>query len=513
MTVCATSAVAITAGSALAGLSGDAHAGALAALALLAGLLMVVAGLLRLGRLLRFVSNAVVIGFLTGVSITIVLSQLGDLTGYSSPLSNKVAKAVDLLLHLDQIDPRTTAIGLLTVLTIVAVDRTRLSNFAMLIGMVVGSAALLLFGWTEVQQVGDIATIPDALPRPRLPDLALLPTLLVDAVAIAVIALVQGAGVSKAYANPDGAYPEPSRDFIGQGAANIGAGLLQGMPIGGSVSTTALNVGAGARSRWANVISGLVVVAAVLLLGRAVSLVAMPAMAGLLIVAGVQSLKRGEIADVWAIGGGSRLVMLVTLALTLLVPLQWAVLAGVALSVAAYLVSSSGEVRIVEVVTGPDGAYIEQPPPARLPSQAVTVLQIYGNLAFAGADRAEAMLPAVGAAERPVVVLRLRPHDSMGSTFLNVLERYAGQLMARGGKLMLAGVTPHVVQQLAATGFTAEVLGEANVIPAAPPIGAATKQAFDAAQTWLAGYAASTIAPATPGAAEQAGKREEGADG
>lgn len=85
-----------------------------------------------------------------------------------------------------------------------------------------------------------VAVIPTALPLPKLPDPSLWPVLLVDALAIAVIALVQGAGVSKAYPNSD--YPEPSRDFIGQGAANIGAGLLQGMPVGGSVSTTALNV-------------------------------------------------------------------------------------------------------------------------------------------------------------------------------------------------------------------------------------------------------------------------------
>ena len=156
----------------------------------------------------------------------------------------------------------------------------------------------------------------------------MMPVLLVDAIALAIIALVQGAGVSKAYPNPDGNYPDSSRDFVGQGAANIGAGLFQGMPIGGSVSTTALNVSSGAKSRWANIFSGLIVVLAVLLFSQAVSMVAMPAMAGLLIVAGFQSIKRERIHDIWVTGWAPRVVMVVTLVLTLAIPLQQAVFLG-----------------------------------------------------------------------------------------------------------------------------------------------------------------------------------------
>jgi SulP family sulfate permease len=133
-----------------------------------------------------------------------------------------------------------------------------------------------------------------------------------------------------------------------------------------------------------------------------------------------------------------------------------------------------------------------------LPGDAVTVLQIYGNLAFAAADRVEALLPAVGAADRPVAILRLRSHDSLGSTFLNVLQRYARQLAERGGRLLLAGVTPHVKQQLDDTGFTTTVLGEAQIFPAGPALGAATTQAMDAAQAWLIGGRTSATERAAP---------------
>jgi SulP family sulfate permease len=501
MTVAATSALAMTAGMALEGYSGDEHARAMATLAVLTGVLMVAAGLLKLGRLLRFVANSVVIGFLTGVSINVILSQLSDFTGYSSGLSNKVLNAVNTFTHLNLVDAQTTAIGLLTVLVILLVDRTRLRNFSMLVGMVAGSAAVILFGWAAVQQVNDVAIIPTSLPLPQLPDFALMPSLLADALALAIIALVQGAGVSKAYPNPDGTYPNSSRDFVGQGAANIGAGLLRGMPIGGSVSSTALNISSGAKSRWANIFAGLLVVAAVLLFSGAVSLVAMPAMAALLIVAGFQSIKLERIQDVWDTGWAPRAVMVVTLLLTLAVPLQRAVFLGVLLSILFYfLFSSSKEVRVTALTPNADGSIDEGPAPAHLPNAAVTVLQLYGNMTVAGAETMEAKLPVVGDAERPVVILRMRAQEAIGSGFVAVLERYSKQLQARGGKLMLAGVNEKAQQQLARTETTADVLGHDNVYAATTTLGASTRMAYTAAQQWLQLQGSTGQPPASAGA-------------
>ena len=144
ITLGVTSAMALTAGSALSGLSGEEHAQALFTLTLLIGLFQVIAGLLKMGRLMRYVSNAVMIGFLTGVSLLVVLSQLGDFTGFSSEYSNKVAQSFDLLLHPRGIAPQTLAVGLLTVVMVLVLNRTRLSNFSMLIALVLASGAVAL---------------------------------------------------------------------------------------------------------------------------------------------------------------------------------------------------------------------------------------------------------------------------------------------------------------------------------------------------------------------------------
>jgi SulP family sulfate permease len=485
MLICTTSAMALTAGSALADLSGPSQNQALFTLTLLVGLFMMAAGLLRLGRLMRFVSNAVMVGFLTGVSVLVVLSQLGDFTGYGSEYSNKVAQSVDLLLHPAQVQAQTLAIGLLTVLLILVFDRTRLRNFSMLLAMVLASLAVIVLGWQDVQQVGDVAVIPSGLPLPGLPTLSLVPELLAPALSIMIIGLVQGAGVSKAYPNPDGNYPDMSRDFFGQGAANAVAGFFHGMPIGGSVSSTALNVSAGAKSRWAGVFSGLVIVIVVLLFSGAVSLVAMPAMAALLIMAGIQSIKVEEVRDVWDVGWGPRIVMAVTFATTLILPVQYAVFAGVILSVLAYLISSSQDVQLFERVPQPDRTYREQPAPTELPSNAVTVLDIRGSVFFAAAYRLEEMLPSAGEAERPVVILRLRQSRQISSTFVNVLEFYDSQLKAQRGKLLLSGVGPRVKEQLDLTETTQDVLGEEAIFLATDIIGESTQAAIEAAQAWL----------------------------
>ena len=484
MTIVNTSALSITTGTILAGVEAASYPQALFTLTLLTGIVMLLAGLLRLGRLTRFISHSVMIGFLTGISVLVILSQLGDFTGYASSYSNKVIKAVDLLLHINQVDLQTTAIGFLTVAIILIFDRTRLRNFSMLLGIVLASVVTLALGWDKVQIVGDVAEIPKGLPQLSLPDLGMVPGLLIPAISLAIIGLVQGAGISKGYPNPDGRYPRISRDFIGQGAANLATGLFQGMPVAGGMGNTALNFGAGARSRWSNVFAGLVVMVAVLIFSGFVSLLAMPAMAALLILAGIQSIKVAEVVDVWQVGLRTSLIMLVTFICTLSMPVQYAVFVGVVLSALAFFITSAYQVRLVELVPK-EGSYREQPAPTQLPGNAITILQAYGSLFYAAIDRLEEKLPSGRNAERPVVILRMRQHDEIGSTFIELIERYEAQLKAAGGKLMLAGVNPKVMKQLKSTETSQDILGEEDVFTATKIVRQSLDAAIAAAQEWL----------------------------
>jgi SulP family sulfate permease len=170
-------------------------------------------------------------------------------------------------------------------------------------------------------------------------------------------------------------------------------------------------------------------------------------------------------------------------------------------------VAKSHETRLTQLIPNADGTVTEAPVPAELPGNAVTVLHVYGNLTFAGAETLEAQLPAARQAKRPVVILRLRDQDSIGSSFVAVLERYSQQLRSRGGKLMLAGVGAKVKGQLDRTKTTSEILGAENVFLGVPTLGASTRAAVAVARCWLEETAADATAPVAR--AEPAGPESE----
>jgi SulP family sulfate permease len=481
MNIDSTGAIAATAGNLLTIYPEGQRPAALAVLTLLVSVFMLAAGWFKLGFLTRFISNAVLRGFLIGIGVNIILGQLGDLTGYASVYVNKVVKAVDTFLHLGQIDYQVLLVGIVTIVLIVVVGRLpHLNKIALLIALVVASALVPLLNLTTVPLVSSLGAMPDTLPRPVLPDLAFISGLIGPAFALTIIALAQSAGISQAYVNPDGKYPDPSRDFTGQGAANLAAALFQGLPAGGSLGGTELLVKGGAQSRWANIFTAISAAVIILLFGNFISKIALSALAGLLIVVGFQTIKFPEINKIWHTSKRSRWLMAATFVATLIMPLQWAIFFGVAASFAAFAYQEAENAMIVEVVANGAGIPIEQPAPAVLPDNAITLLNIYGNPFFAGARNLEENLPQVDKTQHAVVILSLRGRTELGSTFIGVLERYALALQANGNTLMLVSVSPAVYEQLAETECLG-VLGTENVYVAGQP-GESTLKATQRAQ-------------------------------
>ncbi|HSM65855.1 MAG TPA: SulP family inorganic anion transporter, partial [Ilumatobacteraceae bacterium] len=298
------------------GLSGPDAPRALVTLSLLTGAVMLVAGLLRLGSVLRFVSNAVMVGFINAVGVNIVLGQLANLTGYSADGANRVVRAVNTLLRPDRMNAPTLAVGLATMAIIVLLGRTRLGAMGLVIAVIVTSAAAYIFGWEQVATLGDLGIALDSLPSLELPLLRSVPALLIPAVSLAFVGLVQGAGISATFPNRDGTYPDGSRDFVGQGAANLASGVLQGMPVGGSVSASALNKEAGAETRASLLTAAVVMAVVIVAFGDAVANIAMPALAGLLMLIGIRTIKPGDLTTVWKAGNVQKVVLTVTFGLT-----------------------------------------------------------------------------------------------------------------------------------------------------------------------------------------------------
>lgn len=467
------------------GMDGDDGSRQLVTLTLLTGVAMLIAGLLKLGSVLRFVSNAVMVGFINAVGVNIVLGQLSNITGYDADGANRVMRAIDTVLHPSRISGLTLAVGLATMALIVVLERTRVGSMGLVVAVVATSAAVYVGGWEEVATLQDLGIVVDSLPTLEMPLLRAVPELLVPAISLAFVGLVQGAGISASFPNPDGTYPDASRDFVGQGAANVASGVLQGMPVGGSVSASALNKEAGATSRQSLLFAALVMAIVVLVFGDAVGNIAMPALAGLLMLIGIRTVKPHVLASVWKTGVVQKVVMVVTFALTMLVPLQYAVLAGVGLSVVLHVVRQSNQVTLRRQVLDDEGGLVEVDPPTELGANEVVVLQPYGSLFFAAAPVIEAMLPAVVAtSSRSVVILRLRGRTELGTTFIDVLRRYALALAEVDGRLKLVSVSDRLLDQFEVGGVT-RVVGTENIYLSTERVSAALNRAHRDALDWV----------------------------
>ncbi len=481
MNVSTTGALSVAAGEALVPFEGNAKVGALVALVLLVGAFQLAFGLMRLGRLIRFVSNAVMTGFITGIAFLIMFGSVSDITGYSSGQPNPLLRLADTMLSWRILDPHTVFLGLSTVLLILAFQRTPLAKFALILALAVttGLAYAMSLGLEggNVVLVGDIAIIPRSLPTPILPDLSKLPDIALPALAIAIIGLIQGAGVGQSYPNPDGRFPDTSRDFSGQGMANLAAGAFGAIPCGGSMSGTAVNFQAGARSRWSNIFAGAIVVLIVFAFVDLVKLVPMAGLGGLLLVVGFQNIQPENIRTVWATGLPARLAMGATFAATLFLPLQFAILIGVALSFLLTILRMSNRIEVREFRLVEGGFPVEAEAPASLEPGAICVLRIRGSLFFASAQALEAQLPSVEGARGATLILILRDVDDLGSTMLRLLKRYATSLHAAGGTLKLTGVNEDLRGQLERTGLLAHI-GADNVHRERPELGAALNAAI-----------------------------------
>jgi sulfate permease, SulP family len=456
------------------------------ALSILTGLIMLAAGLLNLGALVRFVPNAVITGFVNAVAFLIILGQLDDFTGYTSVGANRVLRTFDLLQHIEQVHVPTLLVGLLTIILILTLEKTSLGALGLVVAMIFASLVVPLFGADAVVLVRDVAAIPNSLPLPVLPPLAVLPGLIIPALSLAFVGLVQGSSISQSVPNPDGNYPDASGDFVGQGVANLVAGSLQGLPVGGSMSATALVLSAGARSRLANLSAGVVMALVILLFGRLVGLIAMPVLAGLLIVVGFRTLKLDQARMVGKTGWVQLVVMILTFVSALFVPLQYAVLLGVALAVLLFVLRQSNKVTVRALTLGAGLYSVEGAPPAEVPARQITVLMPYGSLFFAAAPIFNEQLPAVTPASRhAVVILVLRGKKDVGSTFLKVIARYADLLRQQESKLMLSGVDPYVEEQIERTEIIHHI-GRENIFLVDERVGQALLEAVAAAEQWIA---------------------------
>ncbi|MHC2998521.1 transporter [Microbacterium sp. HJ5] len=486
-----TSAIALTSHSVLAGAGLDpGDLGAIATLTVLTGVVMLTLGLLKLGSVMSYVSTAVMTGFSTGIAVQIVAGVIDDATGYSPTSHNTVGKIVQAFANIGQWQPETVLVSSVTVLVWVLVRFIKpLKAMSTLTALIVVSVPVALLG-LNVTLVSDIAAIPRSLPPFSLPDIADVPALATGAVAVALVALAQAAGISAAVANPDGFRPDASKDFTAQGLANIAGGFFSALPTGGSMSRTGVATSAGARTRWAGIFAGLWLALIVLLVGPLAGYIPMAVIGGLMIVIGGELVvgRWPDISLVFRTSAVSAVAMLATFAATTELPLQQAIFLGAGLSIILSAVALARTGRMLQLVREGDGWRLGDPP-QQLPSHQTTVLHYTGGSIFAEVNRMVDDWPATAGVTDAAMVLSMRGSPMVPSaTFLKALDKIAADLRAQGVALVLSGVPDRFADLLASTGRL-EHLGRENVIGESQIVGASLERAYARAEALRTGAA------------------------
>lgn len=233
-----------------------------AALALLVGGVATLAGVLRLGRLAQFFSESVLTGFVFGLALVIGIKQVPKLFGLEAGHGNFFERLWDLIVHLPETHLATLTVGLACLLLLVLLERTFHRIPAALVAMVFGILVVTLFD-LHAHGVHIVGEIPAGLAPPRLPSVPVSDVLwlIPSAIGMVLVGFAEAIGPARSFASEHGYRIDPDQELIGLGMANLGAGLFQGFPIASSLSKSAANDHAGARSQ----VSGLIAAAATVL--------------------------------------------------------------------------------------------------------------------------------------------------------------------------------------------------------------------------------------------------------
>ncbi|MBX3700917.1 MAG: STAS domain-containing protein [Dokdonella sp.] len=431
---------------------------------LMAGAMLVVAGLLRLGTLVKYMPQPVITGFTAGIAVSIFSSQIKDLLGLDIAQlpAEFVPRWQAYAAHIGSIDPWATGLALGTLALLIALRRWRPQWPGFLIAVVLATLATVLLQLPVETVVSRFGPVPRELAAPHLPafDLARLHELLPSAFTIAFLGGVESLLSAVVSDGMIGGRHRSNCELVAQGVANAASALVGGLPATGAIVRTATNVRAGARSPVAGMAHALFILAFVLVAAPLANRVPLPAMAAMLLVIAWNMSEIERIRQLLRSPWGDRIVLVVTFVLTVVIDLTVAVEVGVVLAAFLFMYRMS-EVVALESHVGLLDSDEEDFTRARrevdydvLP-EGVEAYRVSGPLFFAVANRIDDVLRAFGRPPR-VFILRLRlvPFiDASGATAI-------GNLVARcrrdGTALVITGLQPQPARILAAMGVVAD---------------------------------------------------------
>lgn len=430
--------------------------------ALMAGVLLIMAGALRLGRYAAVLPWPVVEGFTLGIGLLIFLQQVPSALGVPKPEGeNTAAVAVRGLGDWGGAHWTALAVVVAVAALMTLLPRVHRSLPGPLLAVAAVTVGCELLGAAVVP----IGSIPSSLPSPELPGIAVgeFPGLLSAALAVAALAAIESLLSAKvADGMADTGVHDPDRELVGQGVANVAVSFVGGMPATGAIARTAVNVRAGAETRVAAIVHGLVLLLVVLLLAPLLERIPLAALAGVLMVTAVRMVEFGEIRRIVSSTRNDARLLATTAIATVAFDLVVAVGVGVVLAGVMALVAVA-EATTFERDEDFGDVDIDITLEHALLQQHIVTYRLDGALFFGAAQRFLLELTEVGDVE--VVILRLGRLRILDSTGAQALGELISHLQGRGITVLLTSVRPEHLELIDRVGVLAELRHENHVLP------------------------------------------------
>ncbi len=418
--------------------------GSIALVTVVAGLVVLAAGVTGLGRAVTFIPWPVIEGFTLGIAMIIFLQQVPAAFAQQAPAGERTLPAAITVIAQAEWTAAAKTLGVVGVVALLmfALPRVHRAIPESLTAVIVVTVLVSILHIP----VAAIGQLPSHLPTPVLPhaDLGALRTLLGAALAIAALSAIESLLSARVAAtmSPTGPY-DPDRELVGQGLASVASGVFGGMPATGAIARTAVNVRAGARTRVAAIVHSLVLLGVVYLATGPVSTIPLAALAGVLMVTSFRMISAGTVRKILRSTRSDALTFVLTAVVTVCFDLIEAVEIGIVVAAFFALRSVARRSSVVR----------EELPGPQLPGDdEIALLRLDGAMFFGAAERISS---AIVDAEHPhtsVVIIRMSQLGMLDATGAHTLAEIASELESRGITVIIKGVRPEHAELLANVG-------------------------------------------------------------
>ena len=436
---------------------------------LIAGVLLVIMGLARMGALLKFVPYPVIVGFTSGIALIIFSSQVNDFLGLKIEKvpADFVEKWIEYGRHFVNVDPYTLGVGAASLLIIVLWPRITHRVPGQLIAILAATFVVQYFQIPVDTIESRFGGMPTGLPTPQLPTVTWtsFQDLFAPAITIAILAALESLLSSVVADGMTGTRHRSNMELIGQGAGNVASAIFGGIPATGAIARTATNIKSGGKTPIAAIIHAVFLLLVLLLIGKWAAMIPMATLAAVLIVVAYNMSEWREFQHLLKSPRGDIAVLLATFLLTVFIELTVAIQVGILLAAFLFLQKMSKEAH-VDVITdtlhedeefkGRDMTRIEIP-------HGVEVFEVYGSLFFGAVSQFKESIRVV--TNRPkVIILRMRQVPTIDASGIHILEELVKEMHDRRAIVVFSAVSRSVYRVMRTTGFV-DLVDRKNFAP------------------------------------------------